>query len=98
MAIAFWAMLAVPLSSWVMVSASVYGLSTIVPGWFGWPHIPGIAMNEAVENLAKNTHMILAFSFLAQIAGRIGAVVNHTVIDRENLLRRSQSIIFLEYF
>jgi len=75
-----------------MVSASVYGLSTIVPGWFEWPHIPGIAMNEVVENLARNTHMILAFSFLSQIAG-------HSVIGSLTLRGITQPVnSFLEYF
>jgi cytochrome b561 len=81
-------MLALPLSGWVMVSASVYGLPTIVFGWFEWPHIAGIAMNEAIENMAKNAHMILAFSFIALTVGHIAAVIKHAVIDRKNLLQR----------
>ena len=35
----------IPISGWIMVSASVYGLPTFVFGLFEWPHIPGIDFN-----------------------------------------------------
>lgn len=81
-------MLALPLSGWVMVSASVYGLPTIVFNLFEWPHIQGVQGNETVENYAKTAHFILAMLFAAMIAIHIAAVVKHAVKDQENLLHR----------
>ncbi|MDX2112297.1 MAG: cytochrome b [Alphaproteobacteria bacterium] len=81
-------MLALPIAGWVMVSASPYGLPTIVFGWFEWPHIPGIAANEAIEELAEETHALLAYSFIALIAMHIAAVIKHALVEKENLLPR----------
>jgi len=81
-------MLALPLSGWVMVSASSFGLPTIVFGWFEWPHIPGIAGDKGLRENANLAHQWLAYSFIALIAGHIAAAVKHLVIDHENLLPR----------
>jgi cytochrome b561 len=81
-------MIAVPLSGWLMVSSSVYGLPTVVFGWFEWPHIPGVAGNEWVSTMSKNAHWILAWSFGLCIAGHVAAVVKHIICDNENLLPR----------
>ncbi len=81
-------MFVLPLSGWVMVSASVYGLPTIVFGWFEWPHIPGIQGNEQVEEIAEAMHLILAISLGLMIVAHVGAVIKHAVKDHENLLPR----------
>ena len=81
-------MIAMPLSGWIMVSSSPYGLPTLVFGWFEWPHLPGIAANEVINNAAKTVHGLCAWAFLALLAAHIGAVVKHYLFDHENLLRR----------
>lgn len=81
-------MIAVPFSGWLMVSSSVYGLPTIVFGWFEFPHFPKIAGNETISAISKNAHWILAWFFGLCILGHIAAVVKHMVIDRENILLR----------
>jgi len=81
-------MLAVPLTGWAMVSSSVYGLPTIVFGLFEWPHIPNIAGNETINNLAKSGHWILAWAFGTLILGHIAAVIKHYFFEHENLLTR----------
>ncbi|MFZ4761465.1 MAG: cytochrome b [Alphaproteobacteria bacterium] len=81
-------MLLLPLSGWVMVSSSPYGLPTIVFGVFEWPHIPKIAANLAIEHRAKEAHEILANFFMVLIALHIGAVLKHWLVDKENLLPR----------
>lgn len=81
-------MIAVPLSGWMMVSSSNYGLPTVVFGWFTWPHIPGIAGDEAINGAARTAHEYLAYLFIALIAGHIAAVIKHAVIDKHNLLPR----------
>lgn len=81
-------MVAMPLTGWVMVSASVFGLPTIVFGWFEWPHLPGLGADAAVEGVAKSIHFWLALAIAATIAGHIAAVIKHIVVDRENILAR----------
>jgi cytochrome b561 len=81
-------MLAVPLSGWIMVSSSSYGLPTIVFGWFEWPHVPGIAGNDVVNEGAGTAHWVLALSFALLILGHIGAVIKHYIFDKENILTR----------
>lgn len=82
------AMIAMPVSGWVMVSSSPYGLPTIVFNLFEWPHLPGLAGNEAVNHLARQTHSVAAWALLALLAAHIGAVIKHALYERENLLRR----------
>lgn len=81
-------MLMMPLSGWVMVSASVYGLPTIVFDWFEWPHIPGIQGNKTIEARAKEAHFYLSISFGLMITLHIAAVIRHWVKDKENLMIR----------
>jgi cytochrome b561 len=81
-------MLLMPLSGWMLVSSSSYGLPTIVFGWFEWPHVPGVAGNEIVHEGAETAHFILAILFILVIGGHIGAVVKHWIFEKENLLKR----------
>lgn len=81
-------MLAVPLAGWAMVSASIYGLPTIVFGLFEWPRLPGVAGNQTVYDFAATAHWVLAWSFGAMILLHMAAVIKHAVIDKENLLAR----------
>ncbi len=77
-----------PLSGWLYVSSSVYGLPTIVFNLFEWPHFPGVEGNETIHEIAEEAHFILTIMFGILIAGHIGAVIKHAVYDHENLLRR----------
>ena len=81
-------MIALPLSGWVMVSSSPYGLPTFIFGWFEWPHIPAIQGNDMVNDASKEAHEIMAWVFIGLIALHIAAVIKHFLIDRENLLKR----------
>lgn len=81
-------MLLMPLSGWVIVSSSVYGLPTMVFGWFEWPHIPGLEGNEEIHEMSEDAHFYLAIIFGLLIAAHIGAVIKHALFDKENLLPR----------
>ena len=81
-------MIAMPVSGWLMVSSSSYGLPTMVFNAFEWPHFPGIAANDSVNGAMKFIHWLGAWAFLALLAGHIGAVIKHYLFDHENLLRR----------
>jgi len=81
-------MIALPLTGWIVVSSSPYGLPTIVFGWFEWPHIPNIAANKNIEEFAEETHALLAYSFIVLILVHIIAVIKHALFENENLLPR----------
>jgi len=83
------ALVIMPLSGWVMVSASPFGLPTFVfIDWLKWPHIPGIARNKTVETIANNTHWVTAAVLFTLIIGHIAAVIWHKKAHGLNLLNR----------
>lgn len=82
------AMLTMVFSGWAMVSSSVYGLPTIVFGWFEWPHIPNIQADESINSLAKTIHFYGFITFGILILGHISAVVAHYKKEKVNLLWR----------
>lgn len=71
------AMLLMPITGWLMVSASAFGLPTIVFGWFEWPHIPWVSRDKTIETLARTSHEWIAFAFIALIAVHAAAVWKH---------------------
>jgi cytochrome b561 len=78
-----------PLSGWVMVSASPFGLPTFVfVDWIKWPHIPGIARNKTIETVANYTHWINAIVMSVLVIGHIAAVFWHKRKHHVNLLSR----------
>ncbi|MCI5048939.1 MAG: cytochrome b [Rickettsiales bacterium] len=82
-------MILMPLSGWVMVSSSPFGLPTIVFGWFEWPHIPTITSDDkAIYQASNSAHFYLAILFGLMIIGHVGAVIKHRIIDKHNLLTR----------
>lgn len=81
-------MLAMPITGWLLVSSSPYGLPTLYFGTFEWPHIPGVAGDEAVNGASREAHEILAYIFIGVIAVHILAVIKHWIIDKHNLLPR----------
>lgn len=86
-------MLLVPLSGWAYVSASPYGIPTIVFGLFEWPHIPFIESGEEVGKRFSSAHEFMAFSFIALIAVHIAAVIKHQFFDKESIMRRMLPIV-----
>jgi cytochrome b561 len=81
-------MILMPVTGWLTVSSSVYGLPTIVFGLFEWPHIPGVAANAGLSETAAETHEVLALFLCAMIAVHVLAVIKHYVMDKINLLPR----------
>lgn len=83
------ALVTMPLSGWLMVSASPFGLPTFVfVDWIKWPHIPGVARNKTLEVLANNVHWITATILATSIVGHISAFVWHKKKHNINLISR----------
>lgn len=81
-------MISIPLTGWLMVSASGFGLPTIVFGWFEWPHIPGLQGVGTAEAFARFAHTFLAWSFGAALVLHIAAALKHQFLDKQDILSR----------
>lgn len=82
-------LLLMPLSGWLMVSSSPFGLPTFVfVDWIKWPHIPGLARNKTIETVANNIHWITAIVLFTFIVGHIFAVIWHKKSHKINLVHR----------
>jgi cytochrome b561 len=79
-------MLGLPLTGWAMVSASPWGLPTIVFNLFEWPHIPFLAAlenKEPVEAALKNAHFFLVWGAVFLLALHIAGALKHRFIDKD---------------
>ena len=82
-------MIVMPISGWVLVSSSAWSdVPTIIFGGPEWPHIPGIAKNKEIHEIAEEIHEFFGYSFIALIVGHIAAVIVHKVKHKTSLLPR----------
>jgi cytochrome b561 len=86
-------MIGLPLTGWIMVSASKVASPIVLFGLVPWPAIPGIADLEPSSRAAwhafgRNGHAILAFSAIALIVLHLGAVAKHQILDRDRVFAR----------
>jgi cytochrome b561 len=76
-------LLAIPIAGYLMTNG--FGFTVY---WFGIALPPVIEADKALGALARTTHKWLAYSLLAVILLHVGAVIQHLIVDRENLLKR----------
>ena len=86
-------MIVLPLTGWVIVSASAYNLPTLLYGVVPWPHIgpvhdlaPGV--RRVLEARAGLLHAYLAWSLAALAALHIAAALKHGLADGDAVMRR----------
>lgn len=81
-------MIVLPLSGWVLVSTSSWGLPTIWFGLFEWPHLPlaEIANKDGINHTASDAHEWLAYLLMGLLALHIGAALKHYFIDRDDVV------------
>jgi len=80
-------LLLIPLSGWVMVSASPLGFPTSWFGLFDWPHLP-VATSKETSGNAGDVHEILGFVAIALIALHVAGALKHHFFDRDDVLAR----------
>lgn len=78
----------IPLTGWLLVSLAQYQPVTSIYGLFGWPHIPGIAMNRELAGTVSGLHEFFAFVLIGVISLHVLAVIKHIWFDKINLLPR----------
>ncbi|SFN11528.1 cytochrome b [Dokdonella immobilis] len=77
-------MLAIPLSGWIYNSLHGYPLQ-----WFKWFNLPALMeKNEALSDIAGETHEVLFFVLLAVLAAHVGGALVHHWFERDNTLLR----------
>jgi len=86
-------MIGLPVTGWIMVSASPYNLPTILFKTVPWPHLGFIhdlpmLQRKAVEASTTRVHELLTYLTYALLALHLGAVAKHHLIDRHNALGR----------
>ncbi len=80
-------LLLIPLSGWVMVSASTLGFPTSYFGLFTWPHLP-IPTSKETAGAASEVHEILAFAAIGLAVLHITGALKHHFFDRDDVLAR----------
>ncbi|OKL43119.1 cytochrome b [Pseudovibrio exalbescens] len=84
-------MLFLPLSGWLMVSASPWGVPTVIFDSFTLPHLPVpdfLGTKETAEATLKTVHEWGAYLLIALIVLHIAAALKHHFISRDDVLRR----------
>lgn len=80
-------MILVPLSGWLMVSASPLGFPTLWFGLFEWPHLP-VGTSSAVSGAASEAHEIMAFLGAGLLLLHVAGALKHHFWDRDDVLAR----------
>jgi len=78
----------IPLSGWIMTSASPLRVPIEFHGLFPWPFFPGVSQSEAAFELFKETHEFLGKGMIALIALHLLGVLKHTFITKDRVLKR----------
>lgn len=91
-------MIGVPLTGWLIVSSSSFGLPTRWFNLFTWPHIPGIETlpddrKSQVNEVAETIHVYMAYATLALLGLHIAAALKHHFIDKDEVLHHMIPII-----
>ena len=75
-------MLAVPLSGWLLVSASPTGIPTLLflSDLLPWPHLP-VAAGGLLESTTETAHVWLAYSTAGLMVLPVAGALKHSVID-----------------
>ncbi len=79
-------MVLMPLSGYVMTSASTLGIPTKYFGLFTVPHL--IERNADLSSTASEVHEIVAFAFIAVLSIHILAAIKHVLIDGDGVFAR----------
>ena len=82
-----------PLTGWLIVSASPTHIPTVLFGVVPWPHLPGIeglpdAARAGIDGAAGEVHELAAWIVIAAIALHLAGAIKHQFVDRDQTLAR----------
>ena len=80
-------MIGMPLTGWLMVSASRLDLPTLLYGTVPWPHLPGLvdlapAAKALWYDTAKASHELIIKGFYALLFLHVAGALKHQLLDR----------------
>jgi cytochrome b561 len=86
-------MIALPVTGWVMVSASPTNIPTILYKAIPWPHIGAIhslpiGQRKGLEHQVADVHEQLAWGTILLLVMHVAAALKHQFIDRDQVLWR----------
>lgn len=84
-------MLGIPLTGWVMVSASPLNVDTVLFGVIPWPHLPPFPTLENRESIEHTFHWLHELGgniLIGLLLLHIAAALKHHLIDKDHVLRR----------
>jgi polyisoprenoid-binding protein YceI len=85
---------AVPVTGWLMSSASAYSVS-----WFNLFQLPDfVAPNPVLKDVFEETHEVLAKLLLVIASVHVGAAAKHAIVDKDGVLRRMVSVVSVALF
>lgn len=85
---------AIPLTGWLMVSASPWGIPTYLFDTIHMPDLPLPAFlgdKAAAEGLLKEAHELAAWFLIALLVAHIAAALKHQFLSRDGVLTRMVS-------
>jgi cytochrome b561 len=80
-----------PLSGWMMVSASIWNIPTVVFGLFTLPHLPVLGSlqdKKPVEDALKEVHEALAIGIFMLLLLHVAGALKHHFVLRDDTLAR----------
>lgn len=84
-------MIALPFSGWMMVSASVWNIPTVIFGAFTLPHLPvlgDLQNKKPVEEALKEVHEALAIGMFVLLMLHVAGALKHQFVLRDDTLAR----------
>jgi cytochrome b561/polyisoprenoid-binding protein YceI len=84
-------MIGLPLTGWIMVSASRVAIPTLLYGAIPWPHLPLIpelaaGAKQAWREFGDIGHGVLVKTTYLLLALHLGAVAKHQILDKDEVL------------
>jgi cytochrome b561 len=80
-------MIGLPLSGWLMASASPLGFPTFWFGLFEWPNLP-VPTSEPLTRAFGNAHEVMAWIAVALVLMHVAGALKHHFLDRDDVLAR----------
>ncbi|SDU05519.1 cytochrome b561 [Stappia sp. ES.058] len=87
----YFVLFALPISGWLMVSASPWGIPTVLFNVIPVPHLPVpevLGTNAEAEEFLKEVHELLGFVLLALFVAHVAAALKHHFINRDTVMKR----------
>lgn len=84
-------MIGLPLSGWMMVSASVWNLPTMLFGVIELPHVPVLSTldnKKPVEDALKRIHEAAGWAAMALLALHVAGALKHHLLLKDDVLTR----------